>query len=302
MQSSEIMVGEPFTFDDRAIPTDCRVFVWDVKAHLTNPSAKAHSLPFGYTPPFDLTHLKRTMSSIFGTSQDDENKLFRKTDVAFFLDGRVASISNDLVKVLKASLKQVKKEDIPSRNYMSFTYFYHNREFASGYAKPRSQRSAFNACMPTHNETALVVVGKAFDVAVKERRWIDLPGSNRSRGWADNALVEEGEHIFVPYGRKAQMSKLPSGAATDGMLLEGTEDETAADVPDDSASSIAYPWSAREIFWREFWNALPDKHIIMTSTPSPFAAMAAARLRKPYFGWVGTACEKQIMLDSSSLA
>ena len=99
--------------------------------------------------------------------------------------------------MLESELEARQQRRHPVTELRDVHLLYHNREFADGYAKPRSQRSAFNACMPVRNSSS--GCWQSFQCGLEGAR-VDFPGSNRSRGWADNALVEEGEHIFVPYG------------------------------------------------------------------------------------------------------
>lgn len=293
-QFISITVGPPYVLDADVLEAkETRLFIWDVKAHMTNASAKAHFHPWSLSPPFDAAVLKKSMKALFG--KDDG--LFRKNDVAMFLDGRVPSVLSTVSTTLKKSLKDVSKELLPTRNFFSCSFFYHNREFTSGFAKPRSLRgNAFHALLPSHLETGLCVVGKAAEVPLKERRWLDLPGSNRSRGWSQNAIAAD--HILVPWGIKTQ---LPQVGVAEHMDMVDGEAEAEKDEKgiEEDAATICYPWSSEELFWRELWNSMPDGLIIMSSTPSPFAALAAARLRRRYLGWVSMSVEKDIFLQSS---
>lgn len=215
---------------------DCtRVLLWDLKTHLVNCSESAHKAPMRFSPPFEVSHAQKTMAAFFGSSAG-ESSLLRSCDIAFFFDGRLQTANADLSKQLKKYLKHLPKDTLPARAFMPFHFFYSNKEFHSGYLKPKSQRTTFSALLPSHVETAFVVAGKAFNPETRDRRWLDLPGNNRSRGWANCELLEENDHIMVPFATKAHLSCLSADAA----LKAEEAAQKAAEEEDGSSAPVSW--------------------------------------------------------------
>ena len=300
-----IIVGEPLTADfhgmDRA-DKRTHLLVWDVKAASTNTSDNGLGKPWRYTPPYAATQTKalgKVMKTCFGKSKDEveeQDRLMRPNDMAIFLDGRVPTVQRDIKKQLTANLKGLPTQFTPTRQIVPFEFFYDNHEWVvDTQAMPgRCSRSRFHACMPTHVEVGFAVIGKDFEVETRERRWLGLPGSNRSRGWSGNSLQDDGHHIYVTRATLAQMypEKQISEKMESGSGSEAGEVDLAEKV-------IAWPWQAPESFWKEFFNSVADgsKLVVFSSTPAGPACLAAARLGATYMGWVPNTTQRSVLME-----
>ena len=305
-----ISVGAAFTADFEQLNAGLQdprthVYIWDVKSGGTNCSPLAHRFPYRFTPPFAKGMLTPTLHAVFGEKADSE-RLFRKQDFAFFLDGRVPTVHTDLLKEVKKALKNLPNQTVPTRKYTMFEFFYANREFTTGFLKPKSTRTQFHALMPGHTERAVAVMGTQFSVEHRERKWLDLPGSNRSLGWSGNQLQDPEEQILVSWATKVEMFKKvvnTSASVNDEAMNDDEMKAAAASQVEANERSLLWPWASPEVFWKELYNCLgdPANLVIMTATPSASGAIAAARMSAQYIGWVGNSSIKAVLMDSIAL-
>ncbi|CAJ1405457.1 unnamed protein product [Effrenium voratum] len=309
-----IIVGPPYVADFAGAhmdATDPRVHlhIWDPKSHLSNPSQLAHKFPYRFLPPVDLSYAKKCMGAIF--AEQDGERIFRSSDASLWFDARVTTAKHELPKALAKELKALPKDLVPARPYVEFEFFYHNREHQVGHAKPAHSRSTVHACLPSHTELAYGVLGKSFSVPLKERKWIDVPGTNRSRGWSANSLLDEKDLIHVSYEVQQKLHSLSSAQKTvEQQLLESEDQEQKAGAEDQKtippdAMSMLWPWQVGEAFWKELYESLtanPCKDLlVMTGTPSAPGALAAARLGCGYVGWVASSLHKSVIMETAVL-
>ena len=176
-----------------------------------------------------------------------------------------------------------------------------------GYAGPSRVVAAMSSRVVSHLETAFVISGKGYATDLRERRFIDLPGSNRSRGWSGCSLKEEHEQIRVPYKLKKELEAPKESVLKKDVLSSedpqvGHEDSALTTVADDEPSWL-WNWGHSEKFFRELFFAFgtPNTVRVVSCTPSSAAMMAAARDRFRYLGFARTAKVKQILLEDAFL-
>ena len=303
-----------------------RVFIYDPKTFKSNSTPLAQRFPYRFLPSLDSSHLKVFLKTVFSSGA------FRNVDVAAVFDGRVASIHSDAGKALKQALKAVPVGQLPAKNYVEHQYFFNNQEFVTGYAKPRSMRNASSTCLCSHVENAFVIRGKAFEVPTLDRKFLDLPGSNRSRGWACNKLLAEKDHIVVSgamqkklYTEPVTSEKVPQ----DGEGSDKEKDDTSkgkekqADQGKDDTSkgkenqaddegeeivmdmaTMLWPWQNTEDFWKEWLLGLRDDSLevlVVTPTPSVPLCLACARTGIHLLGFCFNETHRAILSEALQL-
>ena len=299
-----LIIGEAFAADMTGMDAaDSRVhmLLWDVKAAATNTSDVGLSKPWKFAPPHDANSSKaltKVMKQWFGRSCEDvdgADRLMRKQDIAMFMDGRVPTIRTDITKQLRTSLKNLPPQFIPSRPTVNFEFFYHNNEWSLEQALPgRNSRTRFHACMPSHTEQGIAVIGKDFAVDTRERRWVNTPGSNRQRGWSDNSLQREADHCYIT--RATLQALHPDKVVSDAMCEDAESDDGECQTVD---KVLLCPWQVGEDFWKELFNSVADckQLVIFSPTPAGPACLAAARLGASFVGWVRNAMWKSVLME-----
>ncbi|CAE7285376.1 unnamed protein product, partial [Symbiodinium sp. CCMP2456] len=197
-----------------------------------------------------------------------------------------------------------------------YHYFHHNRELQVGqYAGPRSVKNCVTARAISHVETCHVVLGRNFTTSVRERRFLDLPGNNRAKGFSNVSLKSEDEQVRVPMAiqeqlktEKGTVSKqdvVADDAEADGeKVAQAAKAKVAEDVDHDSAAaSLLWPWGQPEDFFRELFHGfgLPGEIRVVTSTPSSAAMLASARDGYQFRGYARNMLTKKILMEDTTL-
>ena len=103
---------------------DARLYIWDVKSHLTQSGPDAQKSPWKFFAPGDVTHAKKMMAVLFESPENPDDRLMRDKDVAMFFDGRY--LTGDLKSALSKSLKTVPLSILPTRKMTANQLHYHD--------------------------------------------------------------------------------------------------------------------------------------------------------------------------------
>lgn len=175
---------------------------------------------------------------------------------------------------------------------------------SGGYAAPNRIKSTMSSRIISHLETGYVVSGKNYSTGLRERRFLDVPGCNRSRGWSGCGLKEEGDQLKIPYSLKLGLeAKKEDVTKKEVVADEQAGDEKDSSQVDSKEGSMVWQWGHPEIFWRELFHAFgtPPGLRIVSTTASSAAMVAAARDGYLCHGYVRTQTCKQILMEDSCL-
>lgn len=297
------------------------MFIYDPKRHYDKFGIRpAYRNPFKDAATLDVTSFKNMLSALF-SSEAGVGRVFKHGDVLIIFDGRQQKASGYIAKELTRLLKTVTDMHLPQRKFVNIRLFHHNREFTNtGYAAPRCARTTLSALLPDPLENMYVVVSKFNNLPLRERKWLDIPGTNRARGISNLGLKPEEEQAInqIPVEVKRQilqhvslnaMSQADGGGDDEGEdTTMGDDDDTPSQGTPDSQSIKGpvslFPWEAPEVFWREIfhgYNTDIRSTLVVDFTPgSGTAAVAAARECVKYLGFVHVEAQKAVINETLS--
>ena len=242
--------------------------------------------PHKYTPPLDKTALDNAIAQVTGAADKETyaTSLFAKHPSVFVIsDGRRPSSS----KTIASSVAKAKKAAAGGiLEPVSFRLMHSNAEFA--HARNLRQRGKLRvgrhrATVPEPLETLTIVMGSDFAVKPAARKYLDLPGTNRTRG-LNNVPLRTSE-FGVTWGTRCKIlagsSKNPPvdegvpdwmDVDDEGNENEGVEEGTAdddqhktgegeEDVVEDKHCDL-FPWEHHELVCREMINCFPVKTVV----------------------------------------
>ena len=295
-----------------------KVFIYDACGRCDRPTLAGRGLR--QFPPFDATHFEGVSQAVL--MEDGGGKsLFGENDLFFAKDGRRSGTSQKMSKALRQATKDASgynKKPLSS----PFRLIYSNHEFGpTGYAGVATRTAgAGRACLPDLLETGYFISKKTARTPVRQRKWIDLPGSNSTRGLAGLTLKSEIHHgIQVHHSTLKTIQE--STEAVDGrdvdveaapLELTAEDDKTAeaaeATQQQPSGGLVWFPWSTGEAFWREFLHLYAHEKgpaltgVIDFTVGCGLLALASARSGIRYCGFVLNECHREAVLQSLTVA
>ena len=222
--------------------------------------------------------------------------LLTDQDLIIFMDGRMPQNTELWVKEV-AKRRKIEKDFWLERKPAGLRLLYNNKEFESGgYAAParRHKGKTWSAreSMPDPLETCSLLKPKKCILDEKPRKHVDLPGTNRDRGWAGLELKSEEERLLTRVPVETFEKLLPADAHTVGAgdlrLSEGEEMNAEDDVAKEiDAWAYLFPWEASEKQSREVLGCFshPTTVAVVDFHASPMTAIAACRDRRSYCGF-----------------
>ena len=161
---------------------------------------------------------KRSLTTIFGDAGPGSTGVLVQGDLVLICDGRVSrnhqTINREVTKVIKNEKKEGQGQ-MRLRKYEPVShlrFLYHNREF-EGRRMSRSCSGTSKGANPEPLENVSVIWTKDVTLELRERKFVDLPGNNKARGWASQALKGDEDYMVSLLPRDClwlTVLKLPS--------------------------------------------------------------------------------------------
>jgi hypothetical protein len=287
-------------------------------------------------PEFDDTDFTGVCDALFGL-KDAKNRFdecaFRvqataANDLLLVFDGRRATTLDKVEKVIKTSLKNTSpcfaaKLCVPVRMMHTSSQFGGGAPTVGGMR--RSNGDAVHASLPDPLESFALVFCKSFRLPVVARRFIDLPGTSRTRGlnqvpardplemgagvtvkqkraMLDSAtfrrgaaaLVEDGDFdaVFAEDERQPGEQQQQPGEQQQ-QTGQQQHDMTVTDSVIDGYVVPLFTWENSEILWRELLNMYRPQGsvggVVDFTAGTGLAALAAVRHKILYAGFARTA-------------
>lgn len=114
-------------------------------------------------------------------------------------DGRQLRAGTTMVKELAKATAGLATTRSTRRVVTMLRLMHHNNEFNPRmYAAARYVKSAMNNSLPDPLENAFMVIGNdPSALELRDRKFLDVPGSNRGRGWQHLPIKTEEEQFLV---------------------------------------------------------------------------------------------------------
>ena len=233
--------------------------------------------------------MRNIASALLGDPAVEASKpLIGKDDIVVFSDGRGSANSDRWQQELRKRMHK-NKEAWPSRGAGNLRHLYSNEEFDCGYAAPKRK------FQPEPLETNLLFRGKGMNLEERQRRFIDLPGTNRSRGWAklklksleDRLATTTTKDLFEAMAAEDPHEKDDKKGSTETLQAPASDESAGEDeAPTASEGRVVHPWEPAEELMREMYHCfLPPNGCIVDLFASFTAAMAAVRDKRRYVGF-----------------
>ena len=256
------------------------------------------SRPYKYPAPLDKVALENAVGNIAATPEEgtagDKNKSLFTTHPSILIasDGRRESSHRTINGVLN---KTAKNSGGAVKNATSFRLMHSNAEFTNN----RNLRGDATKTVPEPLETLSICATADFKVRPVGRKYLDLPGTNRTRGlnnvplkirtasitWATRCEILSGSSKTVP----------ADDDAFGWMDVDDEEDQAEGDDDDDKTADISsqacdlYPWEHNELVCRELINCFDPKTVVHFNTGGPSWPLACARHSRHFIGFVRNA-------------
>jgi len=229
-----------------------------------------------------------------------KQKFFMKHPSIFIVsDGRRAASHRAITSALLKASKTTHGEVGPPT---PFRLMHTNAEFSKNkFAALRNHGNCMNATVPEPLETLSICANKKFKVQPVARKYLDLPGSNRTRGfnnvplknadvstsWAQRCEILAGSSKAAPMDEEQADWMVP--ADQDDEAMPSADDATAA-AEEDIASKTCdlFPWEHHELVARELLNCFDVKTVIHYNTGCTWA-LACARHSRHFIGFARNA-------------
>ena len=278
------------------------LYLWTTCTASESLNPERFARPYKYAPSYDKHDFENTVQQLFGGAPDDHagsarassNKsdtstapttLFgRHPSLLMAFDGRRPATT----RAMTAALGKMVKNAGAGSNYPSvFRLMHSNAEFHE--TSHRSYRGdARHTLCPEPLESAVMCFGTGYKVRPTSRKYLDLPGTNRTRGF-NNVPLKPPTGVRVAWSKRCSVlagcSKGLGGDADDidwihddaipaGQAACG--DDEIPTTPLDSEGCDLFPWEHPEILNRELINCFDPKAIIHFQAGSGTWALAAA--------------------------
>ena len=215
----------------------------------------------------------------------DEGLFRPELDLLAIFDARSIRNSNLIRDLVKPGIKS---KVLPARGSVALRLLHHNLEFCEGGAhRARKGKTLLHATSVDPLETLYLVAGseRLVNLPSRQRKWVDVPGHNGLRGWANLGLRRDADiNQITPETKQLIFSGVPPPA---NLLHESFGDDPEDEVPQQFVSMC--PWEAPEEIFAEVYHCFAhgDKDTIVDMTPgSGLACVAAARANRKYIGFV----------------
>ncbi len=285
-------------------------------------------------PQLDEKDFQMCMEALLGETGVDarsDSSLFRfaeedALDLLLLFDGRRAATSGKLSTYLRKALRGESRH-FPCPNVTAPIRLMHRDEPLRGNLQMRrAGKDAVHHVLPEPLETMHLVYCRSFRLPVKDRAFLDLPGTNRTRGLNNiPPRVPPEQSGGVAAGAKKAILGLPAGSGleadaggVDDMFLTGDEgagNKQAASADQDAGNEQAtdsgeedgagpcplFCWEQSELLWRELINMYRPRGsiggLVDFTAGSGIAALAAARDKVLYLGFARTAAHKEAIME-----
>ncbi|CAE7906934.1 unnamed protein product [Symbiodinium microadriaticum] len=236
---------------------------------------------------------KRSLTTIFGDAGPGSTGVLVQGDLVLICDGRVSrnhqTINREVTKVIKNEKKEGQGQ-MRLRKYEPVShlrFLYHNREF-EGRRMSRSCSGTSKGANPEPLENVSVIWTKDVTLELRERKFVDLPGNNKARGWASQALKGDEDYMVSLLPRDclqamADGTEAPKPPHSDSEE-SGPEEKETAEV----SVLPLHPWEGTEEQAREIVHCfLPKKtSVVIDYFAGLVSAVACARDKVRYIGFV----------------
>ena len=287
----------PDALANAKLKTGPKLWRVDAKAILSKTGGKPLYKIRPLMKPSAMQHIQNALLGDPSMKQQRPS-LLTDQDLILFLDGRMPQNTEAWVKEV-AKRRKLDKNLWQDRKPAGLRLLYSNKEFeAGGYAAPsrRSKGSTWSTrdSVPDPLETCTLLKPKQCCLEEKPRRHVDLPGTNRDRGWAGQELKSEEERLLTRLPKEVLDKLLPGElSAEDALDVSGSEEENAeeaCDKPAEDPWGYIFPWEASEKQSREMLHCFthPQTVLVVDFHASPLTALAACRDRKSYCGFCAT--------------
>ena len=236
---------------------------------------------------------KRSLTTIFGDAGPGSTGVLVQGDLVLICDGRVSrnhqTINREVTKVIKNEKKEGQGQ-MRLRKYEPVShlrFLYHNREF-EGRRMSRSCSGTSKGANPEPLENVSVIWTKDVTLELRERKFVDLPGNNKARGWASQALKGDEDYMVSLLPRDclqamADGTEAPKPPHSDSEE-SGPEEKETAEV----SVLPLHPWEGTEEQARE---------IVHCFLPKKTSVVIAARLLSASSSLPGFRVQIHVCLD-----
>jgi hypothetical protein len=252
----------------------------------------------------DATHYRNCLEGVFGGPVDRpaEHRIsyynFGQQDLICTNDGRSQKNADAVCKVLRAVVKHAGVTDLKfPRQPSSLRLFFHNREYSDGFLgrRLRCQSGDVLASHPDPSSSMVLCYSKGMTMQTVPRRFLDCPGTNRTRGLGGLPGKTSGEHAWKitqeVFAGEAAATAIDDGtdlldtafgnSADDDFVAEdggGGAGDSDEDVLEDSPKSYTpWPLGTSELLHREKLNMWSVDKIVDFTPQNGALAMAAMR-------------------------
>ena len=275
------------------------MFVWVAGTANESVHTERFHRPHKYCPHYDPQSFESTLGAPFGdpseSERDFDNTLFgTRPSLLMALDGRRPSTYKSFTSLTHKYTKAFSKSLGQPTN---FRLMHSNAEFHAHCDRGHRGDAKFALC-PEPLESVLMKFSKSYKVAPTNRKYIDLPGSNRTRGLSNIPLhVPSAIELQVSWATRCNiLDGCAKGAGTDHndfedwLALPEPDDtgDDATDIPSKSLDAEAcqvFPWVHLEMLNREWVNMFDPKGIVHLQAGTGNWAIAAARHCRQYVGF-----------------
>ena len=293
--------------------TDAKIlYAWQAGTASESLHLERLTRPYKYTPSVGKTDVENAFKDIF-VKMDGGGSLFDEhQSMIVATDGRRSAGT----KVLMAVFNKLTKEAGTCKTPFAFRLMHSNAEFTSADALHRrlQRANAMRSGCPDPLETLVLVFSKKYGIKTRARKFIDLPGTNQTRG-LNNVPLKTPSGIRVRWGKRTDVlagSSKVAGVAEDVMpWLEGPKEQGEAEkstdnndedkLPDknlDDEPCDVFPWEHCELLHREVINMFEVDAIVDMTPGSGMLALAAARHAKYYYGLVRNKAHHDVCLQT----
>ena len=255
------------------------------RCYFIDPKCGSNLKDFRSLPVGDSSMYKALATALF------DKGLFRAVDFVVLPDGRCPKNGS---MILKEVLKPGKKV-LPARPSVQIRLMHDNAEFFSegGAFRKRKGKTLLHAYLPDPLETVHLVAMSDFfkNIQEKERKFVDLPGTNGARGWAKLSLRVE---IHNPVTEKTKDLIFSSSSNEQEQWDEEAEAEEAC--------LALCPWEAPERTYAEFLHCFgsPDMVVIDLCPGSGMLCTAACRAGLRYHGFTSCLLQTSLVRESAT--
>lgn len=252
--------------------------------------------------PIAEPQLYKVLSKVFF-----ENGAMQNRDVLVLMDGRSARNGNNI----RSFISEGKKAKVlGSRGGVQLRLFYTNKEFGlagDNTVRLRKSKTVFHACLPDPLETVNVVGRSEYysGLPSRQRKWIDVPGTNASRGWSGLPLRSEVYNTVSPETKKLVCGENEKHALE--ATTEGLESDVAEEVLEENAKLVLFPWECIEQVYAELLHCFASGDVddevrstVLDLTPgSGMLCTAATRAGLHYVGLTNSLLHSQLIEETA---